>query len=71
MTDISVLVRPESPLWKWVLAGGTSFFSACALVLLVDLGKPGSSKWLLFGVGAGSAVAILCSLAIYWGLLVT
>jgi hypothetical protein len=41
MTALAVLIRPDSPFWKWFLWLGVLVFIGCALALLIDLLRPG------------------------------
>lgn len=61
LTALAVLVQ-NLPVWQWVLWGGISAFSACAIVLLVDLIKPGGPVFLLIGMGVGIALFIVCAI---------
>jgi hypothetical protein len=67
MTALAVTLRPESPLWKWILWGGIGVFVACAVVLLIDIVRPNGRPVLLFGVGTGLALAISCAAAVLLG----
>ncbi|MGH6835418.1 MAG: hypothetical protein ACREC9_07685 [Methylocella sp.] len=64
LTALAVLIRPESPLWKFVLWGGIGVFIACACVFLIDYNKPNEPKALLGGIGLGIALVIGCTIAL-------
>ena len=64
LTALAVLLRPESPFWKYLLCGGIGIFTACACVLLFDYYKPGSLRVLLGLMGIGIALAVGCVVAL-------
>jgi MFS family permease len=37
LTSLAVLVKPESPLWTWILWIGAAVFLVCAILLLFDI----------------------------------
>ena len=51
-TALAVLVRPDSPLWKWLLSGGIAVFAAAALVILADIVRPDGNRVWLLGLGS-------------------
>ncbi len=66
MTAVAVVLKPESPVWKWLLGAGIAALFACSVVLLVDLLKPGSDRLLLTGIGVGLALLITCGIGLYF-----
>jgi hypothetical protein len=65
LTALAVLIRPESPLWKALLWGGTAVFVACACVLLFDYFRPGGKTLLLIGAAIGIALFVGCGIALF------
>ncbi|MGH6835258.1 MAG: hypothetical protein ACREC9_06850 [Methylocella sp.] len=64
LTALAIMIRPESPLWKFVLWGGIGIFIACACVLLIDYNRANEPKVLLGGLGIGIALVIGCAIAL-------
>ncbi|MGQ0444243.1 MAG: hypothetical protein ACT4O2_03715 [Beijerinckiaceae bacterium] len=64
LTALAIMIRPESPFWKFVLWGGIGIFVACACVLLIDYTRPNEPKALLGGIGVGIALVIGCAIAV-------
>jgi len=65
LTALAVLIRPESPLWKFLLWGGISIFIACACIVLIDYYRPNGPKIFLCGIGIGVALLVGCSIAFF------
>jgi hypothetical protein len=65
LTALAVLLRPESPFWKFLLWGGIAVFVSCACVLVLDYCRPGAKVILLIGLGVGIATLIGFSIAFF------
>lgn len=66
LTALAVVIQPNSPIWRWMLCGGIAVFAACAIVLLVDMARPGGRVILLLGLGTGIATALCFGIAIFF-----
>lgn len=66
MTALAVLLRPDSPIWKWLLWGGVVVFVACAVVFLAGIIKPGGRVFPLIGIGVGILIFGGCGIAYFF-----
>lgn len=65
LTALAILIRPESPFWKVLLWSGIAIFISCACIIIIDYVRPNASRVLLFGIGAGIALTVACSIALF------
>jgi hypothetical protein len=65
LSALAILVRPEAPLWKFLLWGGIGIFVACASVIIIDYFKPQGKAVLLAGLALGIALFVGCGIAFY------
>jgi hypothetical protein len=66
LTALAIILRPESPYWKFLLWGGISVFVACACVLALHHFRPDGKPLFLTGVGSGAAILVGFSIAFFF-----
>jgi hypothetical protein len=66
LTAAAIVLKPESPVWRWLLHAGIAVFAACAVVVLIDILKPNGSRTTLVLIGAATTISFLLIVHFMW-----